>query len=1102
MRPVLLRLAGFASFREPAVVDFRGADYFVLVGPTGAGKSTVIDAMTFALYGSVPRWDDRRTVGLALAPTTARATVSLVFEADGERYVAARELRRAASGAVAVKDARLERLADRTGTAELGEQTVPIAEGAQVTKQVQALLGLGFDDFCTCVVLPQGDFADFLHAPANQRQEKLEQILGLGVYDRVMRRANQEASRAQQQVELLGEQLDRYCDATADAETAAAARVAALDALVAAVAAAAPAIEAAAAEVAAQQVVAARLRTEREQLVDLGVPGGVAELDRARRDAAEAAERAAAGEQAADQVDLAAREALAGGPDRARLERVRSAHAELDAAVAGLPGLVERHGAAAVAYATAAADATAARAALEDTRKARDAARDTAGAMAAEAERLAAERDLLGVPPVPDGLADLDRRRAAADAAVRETTATLAVAEETEHRARAAADAAPARGPLEETRRGHAELDSLRERHAQAQRARAAADEAARVAGERRAATADALDGARGRLDALQRADLAATLRPALVVGQDCPVCAQAVAALPPALPVADLRAARQALAAAEREHEQRRAAEAAAASRLAVATAEAQRLSADIDAAQAALAGAPDAAGVVVALAERERLDHAVAVADAEARAARRARDEAVAQAEGARSASDAAAERLRAVRDPLVPLGAPALPAGDVTAGWCALAGWARAAAAERDGALAALRQAHVVAGAELTAAEAAFGAAGHAEARCREAETAAARAEQDAAGHLAAAQQRIAQLRAELADAPTADEAAAGLARLATLEREAGAAAVALSAARAASRDARQFADEVAGRVAAAWEVLRVARDPLVALGAPVLDGDALGPAWERLAGWSAAAVRERDARIVEVTAAIEAAHAERQALARQLTGALAAHDVDPGPGVLDPARAALVATAALGAARGAHARIVERRAEAEALTAARATAQEEQQVARLLGQQLRSDRFPRWLVASALDALVADASTILSDLSGGQFALTHDRGDFLVVDHADADAHRPVKTLSGGETFQASLALALALSAQMSGLAARGAARLESIFLDEGFGTLDEANLDVVATTLETLAAGGDRMVGVVTHVPALAERVPVRFVVGRDSRSSTISRVER
>ncbi len=53
----------------------------------------------------------------------------------------------------------------------------------------------------------------------------------------------------------------------------------------------------------------------------------------------------------------------------------------------------------------------------------------------------------------------------------------------------------------------------------------------------------------------------------------------------------------------------------------------------------------------------------------------------------------------------------------------------------------------------------------------------------------------------------------------------------------------------------------------------------------------------------------------------------------------------------------------------------------------------------------------------------------------------------------------------------------------------MFLDEGFGTLDEDTLETVATTLERLATDSDRMVGVITHVPALAERVPVRFVVG-------------
>ena len=88
---------------------------------------------------------------------------------------------------------------------------------------------------------------------------------------------------------------------------------------------------------------------------------------------------------------------------------------------------------------------------------------------------------------------------------------------------------------------------------------------------------------------------------------------------------------------------------------------------------------------------------------------------------------------------------------------------------------------------------------------------------------------------------------------------------------------------------------------------------------------------------------------------------------------------------------------------------------------------------------------------------------------------------------MRSLSGGETFQASLAFALALSDHLASLAAGGAARLDAIFLDEGFGTLDADSLDTVAATIEALAGGG-RMVGIVTHVRELAERMPVRYVV--------------
>src|SRR5207253_3426789 len=83
MRPLRLDLHGFTVFREPTTVDFADADYFALVGPTGSGKSTILDAICFALYGTVPRWGDRRAIANALAPSASEARVRLVFEAAG-----------------------------------------------------------------------------------------------------------------------------------------------------------------------------------------------------------------------------------------------------------------------------------------------------------------------------------------------------------------------------------------------------------------------------------------------------------------------------------------------------------------------------------------------------------------------------------------------------------------------------------------------------------------------------------------------------------------------------------------------------------------------------------------------------------------------------------------------------------------------------------------------------------------------------------------------------------------------------------------------------------------------------------------------------------
>ena len=300
MRPVLLDMEGFAAFRSATRVDFQGADFFVLVGPTGSGKSTVIDAVTFALYGTVPRWQDRRKVSLALAPTAVRGTVRLVLDVGGARYQVARELRRSggANPQVHIKNARLERLLDPTGLGDVGEPTELLAADSAVNDRVTALLGLRFEHFCKCVSLPQGAFAEFLHAKPSDRHQILIDLLGLRVYEAIARRAREEASTQRQLVTLLAEQLEGFGDVTADTQQAADERVTRLTDLAATTDEAVPRLAQATAAVTAKATQGQRLTDERTQLLALVPPDGLAELDE-RRAAAERRLSDAVAEQAA-----------------------------------------------------------------------------------------------------------------------------------------------------------------------------------------------------------------------------------------------------------------------------------------------------------------------------------------------------------------------------------------------------------------------------------------------------------------------------------------------------------------------------------------------------------------------------------------------------------------------------------------------------------------------------------------------------------------------------------------------------------------------------------------------------------------------------------
>jgi exonuclease SbcC len=182
--------------------------------------------------------------------------------------------------------------------------------------------------------------------------------------------------------------------------------------------------------------------------------------------------------------------------------------------------------------------------------------------------------------------------------------------------------------------------------------------------------------------------------------------------------------------------------------------------------------------------------------------------------------------------------------------------------------------------------------------------------------------------------------------------------------------------------------------------------------------------------------------------------------------------------------------------------------RAALEKEAALARSLADHLKAHELIAWIQEEALSRLAEAGSRHLRTLSQNRYTLRLGSGteeaaaraeqDFFVVDAWNLDAVRSVRTLSGGETFLASLALALALAESLAELSTetRAADALESLFLDEGFGTLDADTLDSVVSALDTLH-GGDRMVGIVTHVRELAERLPARLEVRKQDGVASV-----
>jgi DNA repair protein SbcC/Rad50 len=214
MRPRELTIRGFRSYRDEVTFDFRDRHLVGVVGPIGAGKSTILDAIAFALFGRTPRVQ-RETRSLINQLADA-AHVQLTFEVDGAVWRITRVLKRKGQGQV-----QLVRLATDDPDAE-HEETVLLDR--QVRERVERLLGMDFETFGRSVLLAQNRFAEFLLASDAPRNAVLKGVFGYERFDAALAATRDRVARAETAVTMLDADGARLVQARAELDAARAER--------------------------------------------------------------------------------------------------------------------------------------------------------------------------------------------------------------------------------------------------------------------------------------------------------------------------------------------------------------------------------------------------------------------------------------------------------------------------------------------------------------------------------------------------------------------------------------------------------------------------------------------------------------------------------------------------------------------------------------------------------------------------------------------------------------------------------------------------------------------------------------------------------------
>ncbi|HEV2755612.1 MAG TPA: SMC family ATPase [Actinomycetota bacterium] len=298
MKPVSLTIKGFRSHYAETELSFAGRRLFAIVGPTGAGKSSILDAISYSLYGATPRI--RRNVKKLICSRSDSAHVRFVFEVEGHEYEITRSLRRSGPGEHVLIDG-------SSGDRVIGE--------GKVTDKIIELLGLDFDAFCSSVLLAQGRFAEFLEASPTTRSQILKGVFRLDQIDALREEAKARRNELEGELKRVEGKRSHIPDDVAERLEAAVAAHASCTRRVAMLEKAAPAerklLDEAERSADALARADAALKTARDALAAAPAPEQLEELVASETEIAEPLAAAAAAVEAASAARDAATERVA-----------------------------------------------------------------------------------------------------------------------------------------------------------------------------------------------------------------------------------------------------------------------------------------------------------------------------------------------------------------------------------------------------------------------------------------------------------------------------------------------------------------------------------------------------------------------------------------------------------------------------------------------------------------------------------------------------------------------------------------------------------------------------------------------------------------------